>query len=381
MHLTCLGATRLHAPSPLRSEACQRAVQVVRCAQPTADSRPLRRLLLRPSRSRRHLLPHGWRQAEKIPTLLGACAAGSAVSARQRRSKHSMALIDRVMFLGTGSAVPVPGQRNMSSLAVMLNTGAAILIDCGEGTQHHIKVSKLLKLSRVEVVLLTHLHGDHCYGLFGLLQSAALEGRKDPLLIAGPQGLRTMVETVLLSSGGWHPEESFQINFLEIPNTGTPGGESLVGSSGSGRGLGFHPDLCRHAPPVQLGVLAGLRIQAVPLVHGLPDWGYVLTELDRPGKLNAAKVGRLLTLVDACCPACVASPWPRHGHGQAMELGIPAKSKLCVAKLEKPSHANTMPKHSEAWTAQARKDCGAGRWFVSYPVTNAAVQIRDPNAI
>ena len=111
------------------------------------------------------------------------------------------------------------------------------------------------------------------------------------------------------------------------------------------------------------------------------DWGYVLTELDRPGKLNAAKVGRLLTLVDACCPACVASPWPRHGHGQAMELGIPAKSKLCVAKLEKPSHANTMPKHSEAWTAQARKDCGAGRWFVSYPVTNAAVQIRDPNAI
>lgn len=213
-----------------------------------------------------------------------------------------MALIDRVMFLGTGSAVPVPGQRNMSSLAVMLNTGAAIIVDCGEGTQHHIKVSKFLKLSRVEVILLTHLHGDHCYGLFGLLQTAALEGRKDPLLIVGPQGLRTMVETVLLSSGGWYSEESFQINYLEIPNTGTPGGESLVGPFGSGpRGLGFHPDRCRHAAAVQLGVLAGLRIQAVPLVHGLPDWGYVLTEPDRPGKLNAAK---------------------------ALELGIPAKSRM-----------------------------------------------------
>ncbi|CAE7732081.1 rbn [Symbiodinium microadriaticum] len=152
------------------------------------------------------------------------------------------------------------------------------------------------------VILLTHLHGDHCYGLFGLLQTAALEGRKDPLLIVGPQGLRTMVETVLLSSGGWYSEESFQINYLEIPNTGTPGGESLVGPFGSGpRGLGFHPDRCRHAAAVQLGVLAGLRIQAVPLVHGLPDWGYVLTEPDRPGKLNAAK---------------------------ALELGIPAKSRM-----------------------------------------------------
>eukprot|EP00439_Symbiodinium_sp_Y106_P067788 s985_g11.t1 len=163
-------------------------------------------------------------------------------------------------------------------------------------------VSEISHARGGRVILLTHLHGDHCYGLFGLLHTAALEGRKDPLLIVGPQGLRTMVETVLLSSGGWYSEESFQINYLEIPNTGTPGGESLVGSFGSGqRGLGFHPDRCRHAAAVQLGVLAGLRIQAVPLVHGLPDWGYVLTEPDRPGKLNAAK---------------------------ALELGIPAKSRL-----------------------------------------------------
>ncbi|CAE7246180.1 Ipo5 [Symbiodinium sp. CCMP2456] len=142
----------LQALIPLRGETCQRAAQAVRCARSApASANPLRRLVLRPSRRQRLLLPRDWRQAAEVPRVLGACAAGTAaVSARRKRSKPSMALIDRVMFLGTGSAVPVPGQRNMSSLAVMLNTGAAIIVDCGEGTQHHIKVSKFLKLSRVE---------------------------------------------------------------------------------------------------------------------------------------------------------------------------------------------------------------------------------------
>eukprot|EP00913_Durusdinium_trenchii_P007590 g7133.t1 len=118
---------------------------------------------------------------------------------------------------------------------------------------------------------------------------------------------------MLRFTGGWAPEdrvcllqaerwrgvlatswqESFNIEYLEIPNTGA-GGEDLVGPSGSGpKGLGFHPDRCRHAEAVELGMLAGLRITAVPLVHGIPDWGYILKELDRPGKLDAAKAQKL----------------------------------------------------------------------------------------
>ncbi|CAE8614672.1 unnamed protein product, partial [Polarella glacialis] len=174
-----------------------------------------------------------------------------------------------------------------SSLAVILNTGAAILVDCGEGTQHHMRVSTLLRSGRIEVVLLTHLHGDHCYGIFGLLHTAAMEGRKEPVLLVGPQGLREMVETVFRVSGGWFPEESFKIDFLEIPNTGTEDGEDLVGPNGSGpQKTGFDPERCRRSKPVQLGVKSGLTIQAVPLVHGVPDWGYVLTEPDRPGVLD-----------------------------------------------------------------------------------------------
>lgn len=237
---------------------------------------------------RRHWLPSNRCLQRAAPTLL--VAAGAAAG---RACKRSMARMERVVFLGTGSAVPVPGQRNMSSLAVMLDTGGIILVDCGEGTQHHIKVSTLLKLSRIEVILLTHLHGDHCYGLFGVLSTAAIEGRKDPILIVGPQGIQDMVESMLRFSGGWVAEENFKIEYLEIPNIGVEG-EDLVGPHGSGpRGLGFHPERCRRAAAVPLGILAGLKVQAVPLVHGIPDWGYVLTEPDRPGKLDAAKAQKL----------------------------------------------------------------------------------------
>eukprot|EP00435_Cladocopium_sp_Y103_P012342 s2524_g3.t1 len=143
------------------------------------------------------------------------------------------------------------------------------------------------------VILLTHLHGDHCYGVFGVLSTAAIEGRKDPILIVGPQGIQDMVESTLRFSGGWVAEENFKIEYLEIPNIGVEG-EDLVGPHGSGpRGLGFHPERCRRAAAVPLGILAGLKVQAVPLVHGMPDWGYVFTEPDRPGKLDAAKAQKL----------------------------------------------------------------------------------------
>lgn len=190
--------------------------------------------------------------------------------------------IDRVLFLGTGSAVPVPGQRNMSSLAVLLSSGAAIMVDCGEGTQHHLRVSTMLRASRLEAILLTHLHGDHCFGIFGLLHTAAMEGRKDPMLLVGPVGIREMVETVFRCSGGWFPADCFELQFLEIPTCGAPGRDSLVGEDGAG----FSAEKCRTAAPVDLGLVGGMRLQAVPLVHSVPDWGYVLTEPDRPGVLD-----------------------------------------------------------------------------------------------
>jgi len=237
-----------------------------------------------------------------------AIAAAAAASSRPPKQMPANVRIEKVIFLGTSSAVPIPGKRNMSSLAVILSSGGAILVDCGEGTQHHIRVCTALRASRIDALLLTHLHGDHCFGLFGLLNSMAMEGRKERVLLVGPEGLRNMVETVLGHSGGWCPEESFDLEFLEIPNTGVPGGHDLVGAQGFGpRHQGFDPELCARADAVPLGFQCGLSLQAVPLVHSLPDWGYLLTEPDRPGVLDAAK---------------------------AVQLGVPAKSPM-LGKLKR----------------------------------------------
>jgi len=243
----------------------------------------------------------------RVESAASRHTAAAAMAAAKRgatlsRSAASDVRIDKVLFLGTSSAVPVPGKRNMSSLAVLLSSGAAVLVDCGEGTQHHIRVSSMLRASRIETILITHLHGDHCFGLFGLLHSMAMEGRREPVLLVGPQGLRSMVETVLRCSGGWFPEDSFELRFLEIPNCGVEGGEDLVGPDGFGpQKEGFSPERCARASPVPLGVHSGLVLQAVPMVHSVPDWGYLLREPDRAGALDAAK---------------------------AIELGVPAKSPL-----------------------------------------------------
>lgn len=228
----------------------------------------------------------------RAPKVL-ARGTGEITEPRQRMKRTwrtDAVRIEKVAFLGTGSAIPVPGKRNMSSLTVILSSGAVIMVDCGEGTQHHIRISSVVKAIKIEAILLTHLHGDHCYGLFGLLHTVATEGRKDPVLLVGPEGLRDMVETVFKYSGGWFPADSFEIKFLEIPNSGTLDGEDLVGSDGYGPSkTGFNAERCARAKPVHLGDVCGLELRAVPMVHSLPDWGYVLKEPDRPGSLDLAK--------------------------------------------------------------------------------------------
>lgn len=154
------------------------------------------------------------------------------------------------------------------------------MIDCGEGTQHHCRVSTVLRASRLEAILLTHLHGDHCFGLFGLLHTVAMEGRREPVVLAGPQGLKEMVDTVMKCSGGWFPEDTFALNFIEIPHLASEGG-------------GFTSEQCSAAQPASLGMIAGLSVQAVPLVHSVPDWGYVLTEPNKPGALDMARAREL----------------------------------------------------------------------------------------
>jgi len=94
----------------------------------------------------------------------------------------------QITFLGTSSGVPTRS-RNVSSMALRLPQRAEFwLFDCGEGTQHQILRSDL-RISQLSRIFITHMHGDHIFGLMGLLASAGLAGNAQRIDIYGPPEL------------------------------------------------------------------------------------------------------------------------------------------------------------------------------------------------
>jgi ribonuclease Z len=106
----------------------------------------------------------------------------------------------QVTFLGTSSGVPTRA-RNVSAVALRLPQRAELwLFDCGEGTQHQFLRSEL-RVSQLRRVFITHMHGDHVFGLPGLLASLGLAGScPDGLDLYGPDPLRDYLEGVLRTS-------------------------------------------------------------------------------------------------------------------------------------------------------------------------------------
>ncbi len=113
-------------------------------------------------------------------------------------------------FLGTAAGLPTR-QRNVSSVALNLMTerGTVWLFDIGEGTQHQMLKSPL-KPGKLEFIFITHLHGDHIFGLPGLLTSRSYQGGTQPLTIYGPVGIRKFVE-VALSISQSHLDYDLQV--------------------------------------------------------------------------------------------------------------------------------------------------------------------------
>lgn len=89
-------------------------------------------------------------------------------------------------LLGCGGNVPMPN-RFLSSLFINYK-GSKILIDCGEGTQVAMKKYNC-GFKNIDLILITHLHGDHIIGLIGLLQTMGNSGKTDDLTIVGPIGI------------------------------------------------------------------------------------------------------------------------------------------------------------------------------------------------
>ncbi|MCH1959286.1 ribonuclease Z [Romboutsia hominis] len=103
-------------------------------------------------------------------------------------------MIDLIL-LGCGGNLPTPN-RYLSSLFINYN-GSRILIDCGEGTQISMKM-KNCGFKNLDLILITHLHGDHFNGLPGLLSTIGNSGRTDDLTIVGPVGIKEYINAVMV---------------------------------------------------------------------------------------------------------------------------------------------------------------------------------------
>lgn len=158
-------------------------------------------------------------------------------------------------FLGTCAGAPSL-QRNVTSIALTFSDkGQTWLFDCGEATQHQFMRTDL-KPGRLEKIFITHLHGDHIFGLPGLLTSRSMSSIVTPLTIYGPAGLRTFIETALSISGSW---VDFPLDIVEVAE-----------------GLVFEDD--NH------------RVVAQALNHVVPCFGYRVEQKDIPGKLDEKRL-------------------------------------------------------------------------------------------
>ena len=116
-----------------------------------------------------------------------------------------------VTILGNNSAVPAHNRHPTAQL--VQSDEHTLLIDCGEGTQMQMDLYKIRR-SKINHIFISHLHGDHYFGLVGLLTSFALNNRVNDLHIYAPQKLEAIIQIQLEAAGG-HLPYSLHFNALK----------------------------------------------------------------------------------------------------------------------------------------------------------------------
>ena len=119
----------------------------------------------------------------------------------------------KLTILGCHSATPREHKHTTSQLVEI--KGNLFLIDCGEGTQMQLRKSKI-KFSRIQHIFISHLHGDHFYGLIGLISTFRLLGRTAPLTIYGPKGIKEIITLQLKLAKSW---TDYELYFEELEAT------------------------------------------------------------------------------------------------------------------------------------------------------------------
>ena len=165
----------------------------------------------------------------------------------------------QVTFLGTSSGVPTL-TRNVSAMVLKPPQRSDLwLFDCGEGTQHQF-IRSNLKLSQIKKIFITHMHGDHVYGLPGLLASIGLAGSSSGIELYGPTPLKNFIDACLFNSSS---RLAYSLKFHKVENAA-----------------------------IQKEILfedSDLEVKAAPLKHRIPSFAYRVNQKPRPGRFNIEK--------------------------------------------------------------------------------------------
>ncbi|MDR2845922.1 MAG: ribonuclease Z [Candidatus Methanoplasma sp.] len=162
-----------------------------------------------------------------------------------------------ILFLGTGGGLP--SRDRAPSCVAVRSKRDIVLFDCGEGAQRQLMVSQF-SFMKIVGIFISHLHGDHIFGLPGLLQTMGLSGRKDPLVVRGPKGIKEFIEAVSNTCQGGGLDYRLDIDEFE-----------------AGDKIQFE----------------GFSVSSFSTEHGVPSFGYVLTEDDSKGKFDEEKAKSL----------------------------------------------------------------------------------------
>lgn len=154
-------------------------------------------------------------------------------------------------ILGCGSALPTT--RHFPTSQIVNVRDKLFMIDCGEGAQLQFRKSHL-KFSRLNHIFISHLHGDHCFGLLGLISTLNLLGRTAELHIHSPKGLETLLTPML---DFFNRQMTYKVLFHEF-DTKEP---TLIYEDRS------------------------LTVTTIPLRHRMPCCGFLFAEKQRPNHI------------------------------------------------------------------------------------------------
>jgi len=115
--------------------------------------------------------------------------------------------------LGCHAATPKLNANPSAQLLEIANH--MFLVDCGEGTQMQLRRSKV-KFARIKHIFISHLHGDHFFGLVGLISTFQLLGREAELTVYGPKGIKEIITSQFKLGKSW---TSFPLYFIELSSS------------------------------------------------------------------------------------------------------------------------------------------------------------------